>query len=70
MRTFETLPRVEPGLGTGSAGGRGRGVGSAPGKASTLATLPKSRAAGSSCQSRGVVNNNKKTTIITFHIKL
>lgn len=48
MRTFETLPRVEPGLGTGSAGGRGRGVGSAPGKASTLATLPKSRAAGRS----------------------
>lgn len=41
VRTFETLPRVEPGLGAGSAGEPE--AGSAPGKARTLATLPKSR---------------------------
>lgn len=42
VRTFETLPRVEPWLGAGSAGGRGVGAESAPGKARTLVTLPSS----------------------------
>lgn len=46
LRTFETLPRVEPGLGAGSAGGRGAGrAGSARRNAGTLATLPSRAAA-------------------------
>lgn len=47
VRTFETLPRVEPGLARAPQAGGGRGAGRArAGKAGTLATLPRSSGGG------------------------